>query len=833
MNIEIPYTPTAKQKLFHATDANEVLYGGAAGGGKLLELSTPILTLAGWKTMGTVKVGDMVFGLDGKPHAVLRCSPVKEHHAWRFVFDDGSKIVCDGEHLWFTYTASDLAGMTKRTPEYRARRRALRASKACGNKSAAFTEAVTRRNKERPTPCKEPVFGSVKTADEIVATLKAKDGRTNHAIPVTEPLDFPSQDLLLAPYLLGLWLGDGDTSGGGFTGIDGLEKAFEEAGFGITEHGNAKFYIRGLVPALRAIGVYGNKHVPEKYLFSSAKQRAALLQGLMDTDGCCNKNGSAEFCNKNKAVAEAVAFLVRSLGMKCNVVESRATLYGKDCGAKYTVKFTPNQPVFRMQRKLERQKPTQRRTTRMHYLVSVERVESAKMRCIAIDSPDHLYLAGHALIPTHNSKAIVMDALARCLAFPNTHAYCFRRTFPELEDTLIREARNSYPPKLATYNAGRHEMKLINGSEIHFRHCASIADKDNYRGIEIQWLYIDELTTFEQEIYDFLKTRLRAKKSLGIVPTIRCASNPGGIGHGWVKTMFVDRGEYGKKIDIGRYSPTLKRKVPYTMQYIPALATDNPFIGDDYITELERKPEALRKALLEGNWDAFEGQVFTEWRDDPDHYEDRKWTHVVKPFDIPAHWPRFMGFDHGYTKPFSVLWFAVGPDGCMYLYREWYGWDGTPDKGMKITPRQIAEGIAKREQEHEALDNIFIDRYADPAIFDKSRGESVAEQMEPGRNGPGVFFSEGDNARIAGKMQMHERLRFDDNGRPKLQVFSSCNNFIRTVPTLPYDERKPEDVDTKSEDHIYDSCRYVLMANPMPTEDKKARTPKLYDPFER
>lgn len=698
MKIEIPYTPTAKQTQFHATDANEVLYGGAAGGGKMLELSTPILTLAGWKTMGTVEVGDMVFGLDGAPHKVLRCSPIKEHNAWRFIFDDGSKIVCDGEHLWFTYTASEPKGV-------------------------------------------------VRTADEIARTLYL-----GHIIPTCKPVE-----------------------------LDGVARTHEGPG--------------------------------ASYFGRSSWTRREMLNHLLDV---CppDETGKVVLWIREEKNAQSAAFLVRSLGMKCTV-ERRWRVHLSGIRRWHRL-------VFNVKKRYQ-----------FHHIVSVEKVESAKMRCIAIDSADHLYLAGHALIPTHNSKAIVMDALARCLAYPNTHAYCFRRTFPELEDTLVREARNSYPPQIATYNAGRHEMKLINGSEIHFRHCASIADKDNYRGIEIQWLYIDELTTFEQEIYDFLKTRLRAKKALGIVPTIRCASNPGGIGHGWVKTMFVDRGEYGTKIDIGKYSETLKRKVPYTIQYIPALATDNPFIGEDYITELERKPEALRKALLEGNWDAFEGQVFTEWRDDPDHYDDRKWTHVIKPFEIPAHWPRFMGFDHGYTKPFSCLWFAVGPDGCMYLYREWYGWDGTPDKGMKITPRQIAEGIAKREQEHEALDNIFIDRYADPAIFDKSRGESVAEQMEPGRNGPGVFFSEGDNARIAGKMQMHERLRFDDNGRPRLQVFSSCSNFIRTVPTLPYDERKPEDVDTKSEDHIYDSCRYVLMANPMPVRETKPRAPKPYDPFDR
>jgi len=435
------------------------------------------------------------------------------------------------------------------------------------------------------------------------------------------------------------------------------------------------------------------------------------------------------------------------------------------------------------------------------------------------------------------SRAIVMDALSRCLRYPGTHAYCFRRTFPELEDTLIREARNCYPKELAMYNAGRHDMTLINGSQIHYRHCASIADKDNYRGIEVQWLYFDELTTFEQEIYDFLKTRLRAKKELGIVPVVRSASNPGGIGHGWVKAYFVDRGRYGEKIEVGKWSPTLKRSVSHTIQYIPALVTDNPYIGEEYVTELERKPEALRRALLEGNWDAFEGQVFTEWKDEPEHYLDRKWTHVIKPFEIPAHWPRFMGFDHGYTKPFSCLWFAVEPDrkggsGRLILYREWYGSNGEPDKGIRLTPRQIAEGIVDREKEHENLDNIHVERIADPAIFDKSRGESVAEQMEPVAGRIGVFFEPGDNARIAGKMQMHERLRFDESGLPKLQVFSNCRDFIRTIPVLPYDDRKPEDVSTKAEDHAYDSARYVMMATPLPVADPKPIIRPEFNPLD-
>lgn len=434
------------------------------------------------------------------------------------------------------------------------------------------------------------------------------------------------------------------------------------------------------------------------------------------------------------------------------------------------------------------------------------------------------------------TKATVMDALARCLQYPGTLACIFRRTYSELEDTVIAEAKRSYPPEIASYNVARHECVFPNGSKILFRHCAAVEDMYNYRGLEVQWLYFDELTSFEETQYDFIRTRLRAPKKLNVKPITRSTSNPGGIGHGWVKTRFVDVAPYMQKVKRSVYSEALHRTQTTITQYIPALATENPFITQDYIFELEQKPEALRKALLYGHWDAFEGQVFVEWRNDPAHYRDRRFTHVIEPFEIPVHWARYMSFDHGYTKPFSCGWWAVSPDGTAYRYREWYGWDGHSNVGMKISPRQIAEGIVEREEE-ERRDCINILRVADPAIFDKSRGESVAELMEPRssanlKGGAGVFFEPGDNARIAGKMQLHERLRFDKDGYPKLYVFSDCKQFIRTIPNLPYDTKKTEDVDTDSEDHVYDETKYFLMAQPMPMALPPKKKTKVYTPFE-
>ena len=431
------------------------------------------------------------------------------------------------------------------------------------------------------------------------------------------------------------------------------------------------------------------------------------------------------------------------------------------------------------------------------------------------------------------TKALIMDALFRCLTYPGTTAVVFRRTYQELEDTDIKEATASYPQELAKYNAGRHEFKLVNGSRVLFRHCEHEEDRFRYSGIEIQFLYFDELTSFEQTIYDFLKTRLRAKKSLGVVPIVRSASNPGNIGHGWVKKMFVDAGPYMSIQEQEIYSEALHKGRTIRTQYIPALATENPFITEDYIFQLEMKPDALRRALLNGDWDSFEGQVFTEFVDDKTHYHDRLWTHVIEPFPIPEHWPRYMSFDHGYTKPFSVGWWAVDPEGRVYRYKEWYGCKPRQaNVGVEYTPVQIAEGIVSRE-EAETADNISIDRIADPAIFDKSRGDSVADQMRPNGLRNGVYFRKGDNSRMAGKMQLHERLRFNPDGRPGIYVFNTCQDWIRTVPTLPYSLTKPEDVDTDAEDHAYDDTRYFLMARPITPKIGRVTEVKPYDPYGR
>ena len=415
------------------------------------------------------------------------------------------------------------------------------------------------------------------------------------------------------------------------------------------------------------------------------------------------------------------------------------------------------------------------------------------------------------------SYAICWDALMRCLKYPGTSAYLFRRTYPELEQTLIKTMRMIVPETLGKYYASNHEMQFVNGSVARFAHLSDESDVIKYQGAEIQWLYFDELTHFSETMYNYIKTRLRAPKRLGVHPCVRCASNPGGPGHGWVKARFVDSTDIGahtvvKTFEIKDADGQMKT-LRSVCEYIPATVRDNPHIDELYIAELEQKPDKLRDALLLGKWDAFEGQAFPEFTNDPEHYKDGLHTHVIDPFDIPLHWTRYVSFDHGFSRPFSFGAWAVDPDGRAYRYKELYGCKkGEANVGLMLTPGEIAAKLADW-LEPEFREGIHVTGIADPAIWDESRGTSVEEQIR--KVFSGVTFRKGDNTRMPGKMQVHERLRFDEDGRPMMYVFSNCTDFIRTIPTLCYDEHKVEDIDTAGEDHIYDETRYFLMSRPL------------------
>jgi len=411
------------------------------------------------------------------------------------------------------------------------------------------------------------------------------------------------------------------------------------------------------------------------------------------------------------------------------------------------------------------------------------------------------------------SKALVMDAAAYGFEYPGAVIGLFRETYPNLEANLIREWKRSIPKELYKYHEAKHMATLINGTIVLFRYVRNDADAETYQGQEFDYIGIDELTKHTERTVQLLLSCLRSAK--GFPPRFRGTCNPGGKGHGHVKQNYVEASNYGEKAVLDPV--TGNRRV-----FIPARVFDNSTLMQNdpaYVKRLQNLPEQERKAFLEGDWDVFIGQVFSEWNRD---------VHVIAPFAIPAAWPRFRAFDWGFAKPYSIHWYAIDYDGIAYCYRELYGMKpGQPDVGTEEDPRQVARKVKELEQG----ENISFGA-ADPSIWQKRKeirnGESVAETFAK----EGVYWQPADNDRLQGKMQVHLRLRGTGPDKPGLKIFSNCVHLIRTLPALCYDEKRPEDVDTEMEDHLYDELRYFCMSRPWAPVKEKVKPRDAWNDYD-
>ena len=410
------------------------------------------------------------------------------------------------------------------------------------------------------------------------------------------------------------------------------------------------------------------------------------------------------------------------------------------------------------------------------------------------------------------SEALVVEAL-RQIDLPTYRGLILRKTYPELSE-LVDKSRRYYPAVCpgARWSEARHEWAFPSGAKISFGAMQYPNDRFKYQGRAFDYIAFDELTHFTHAEYAYLLSRNRASGP-GARVYMRATANPGGIGHNWVKARFITPAPpmqtvyetVALRLPDGREQTARRSRV-----FVPSTVFDNRVLLENdpaYAARLAALPDAEKRALLYGDWDAFAGQVFSEWRNDPAHYADRRGTHVIEPFPVPPGWTIVRGFDFGYSRPFSVGWWAVDPDKRLYRVRELYGCTGVPNQGVRWEPAHIAREIIRIEHDDPNLAGRRVRGIADPSIFDESRGESVAQMMER----EGVFFDRADNHRIAGKMQLHHRLAFDRAGVPGLYVFRTCAHFIRTLPALVYDRTDVEDVDTAMEDHIYDETRYVAM----------------------
>lgn len=409
------------------------------------------------------------------------------------------------------------------------------------------------------------------------------------------------------------------------------------------------------------------------------------------------------------------------------------------------------------------------------------------------------------------SWAVRTKAKLLALRYPGIKLLIVRRTYPELINNHVQILRAELLG-VAQYNDKDKLLRFPNGSTIHFMYCARDGDLDRLQGVEYDVIFLDEATQLSEYQMKTITACLRGVNSFP--KRIYYTCNPGGQGHGYIKRIFIDR-RYEAGEDAADYT------------FIQSLVTDNKALmasQPDYIKQLEALPEKLRRAWLEGDWDIFEGQFFEEFRVAPDparcaqagiDVEQARihgfWTHVIPAFDPPQEWKLYRSFDWGYSKPFSCAWWAVDFDGRIYRILELYGCTRTPNEGVKWTPDEVFRRIRQTEETHPWLRGRRIEGVADPAIWDQSGGESIAETAERYR----VYFSPGDHKRIPGWMQCHYRLQFDENGVPMMYVFDTCKAFLRTVPQLIYDPLRPEDLDTSLEDHVADEWRYLCMARPI------------------
>ncbi|HSO55907.1 MAG TPA: replicative DNA helicase, partial [Actinomycetes bacterium] len=407
---EITGVPTGFPDLDRLTSglqpSNLIIVAARPAVGKALALDTPLPTPTGWTTMGEIAVGDQLIAADGKPTTVVAATDVMHGRpCYEVEFSDGTVVVADAEHQWLTET--------------RASRRSAWAA------ARGYNRTRTQRT-----------FPSVRTTEEILATLRcnATERRSNHAVVNTRPLDLPAQELLLAPYALGAWLGDGHAAGARITTADPeIVVHLEADGLWVVPGGGLNYSLRlpqppptcsdcggpssGMVQCqacrnqhgtvqgvLRTLGVLGNKHIPRAYLRTSEAQRRSLLAGLLDTDGTVSPSGAVQFCVTSRRLARDTFELIVSLGYRCSLRTKPVKGRTPASSTAYTLTFSTTDEVFRLERKRlvhkERRGPGR---TGKRFITAVRAVPSVPVRCVEVDGADHLYLASRSMIPTHNS----------------------------------------------------------------------------------------------------------------------------------------------------------------------------------------------------------------------------------------------------------------------------------------------------------------------------------------------------------------------------------------------------------------------------------------------
>lgn len=655
------------QTTFAQSSADFCIYAGVPGSGKLLPLGTRVPTPDGWTTMGALRPGDRVFGLDGEPTVVQWVSaPELPRRAIELTFDDGTQIVSADTHLWLTYDRRETRPLDMLLAIAQGRPRMQR-----------------RRGRVEKVSVPAVRGPSVRTTADIVRTLRAPGGANfNHMIPVSGAVQCAHvDDLPLDPYMLGLWLGDGHSHTAALTSMDAeLFEVFAAAGFELgvpqlkPDNRAWSRTIKGMNTILRELNVLCNKHVPEMYMRASEAQRLALMQGLIDTDGHVDPNKhTVEYSTTEPRLASAVHELACSLGWKSTKREGRAKLYGVDCGPKWRVCFSAQQEPCRLQRKLKSWRTPVRETTRRRYIVAARDVEPELMCCIAVDNADHTYLITDSWIATHNSFAGMLDLfrwtrpeLQRI--YPqfkpeNFLGIGFRKNAKQLmsgQSSLWGILRKLCAVDMTQPSLARSPTPVVRwatGAEVVLGHAQYVESREAHDGQEYAVQFFDELQHFDADFFWYL-AMLRSRTTCGLKPYVRasCMPTPDTFVHELVKPWLYEGGWpdytqsgrvrwflrdandqlqfFGAKRDADEHArmlaasdPTLTNLRPRSLAIVHARTEENQILmraDPDYLSKIAGGDRVLRMRM-QGCWEA---------RPKPNGMFDRNWYKVIE--ELPS-----------------------------------------------------------------------------------------------------------------------------------------------------------------------------------------------------
>lgn len=491
------------------------------GAGKRLALDTPIPTPSGWTTMGELEIGDEVFDENGEP-----CRVVNAYEGWsedpvRFTFSDGTTLDACREHQWVTWTHAD--------------RKALLRTGASEFPETWATERFSR-------PRGAAFGGQIRTTQEIIDSFTLPNGNVkgrdagNHCIPLVTALNLPEVPLPLDPYLLGFWLGDGSSASAEITVADDDKDEIEtylpcdlttpkrrpDARCATWRMDNGSVPERdeygrmtgngSIHSTLRAMGLLKNKHVPEMYLRASEAQRLDLLRGLMDSDGSASQRSTVEFCSTKEVLARAVVELARSLGEKPVVKESAAKLNGREVGRRWRVTWRPSRAVpFCLRRKAKRITfDTAQTLRRRHRMISDwAPIEPQQMRCIEVDSPSHMYLAGEGMIPTHNTRTGIEFVMLS--ARKGLDGAILGRRGTELVNTHVAElVKHAHPEFQPTYHASKDLITWPNEATTFL---FSAERPENIRSVNLSYAWVDEAAFMDEIETAWMNLRLATRIS--------------------------------------------------------------------------------------------------------------------------------------------------------------------------------------------------------------------------------------------------------------------------------------------------------------------------------